>query len=225
LGNLEQFLQLTDVDINNLQMGKLWVDDYYLEGYIFASDKKRRYLSTNLTAIDLTVVCEKGNWQSEETWKFKIDHVDEDPEQYTGYGIVYPYDYPYNYSAPFSTNTILHESYMDTDFEITFYGAWVMEQGDPESGPKITIAGNVYNVNYELGPDDYMKINSKTKTAVVHRYNGEKINVFMYRNKNYNLFEKIRGGGNPVIKPQNAIVDVKLFYERSEPKYTEAKWT
>lgn len=224
LGNLELLLQLIDVDINNLKMGKLWIDDYYLEGYIFASTKNKKYLSTTKTIIELTIVCEKGNWQSEEIWRLKQDHVDEEQGQYTGYGIIYPYDYPYNYSAPFATDTILNESYMDTDFEITFYGPWTFDSENTD-GPNITIAGHLYQVDYELGPDDYMKINSKTKTATVYRYNGQQINVFNYRNRESDIFKKIRGGGNPVSKPQNAVVDVKLFYERSEPKYTEAKWT
>lgn len=216
-GNLELFLQLTDVDINNLQMGKLWIDDYYLEGYIIASKKKKRYLNTVKTLIDLTIICEKGNWQSEELWRFRQDHTEDEGEQYTGYGIVYPYDYNYDYSAPFGKNTIVNESYFDTDFEITFYGA--LEE------PEITIGGNLYHIYYELGADDYLKINSKTKTATVVRYNGDKVNVFNYRDREWNIFEKIKGGGNLVIKPRNAIVDVKLFYERSEPKWTEAKWT
>lgn len=218
LGNLELFLQLTDVDINNVEMGKLWIDDYYLEGYIFASSKPKRYLHTNKTLIECTIICEKGNWQSEELYKFYPNYDDSDQHQdYTGYGIYYPYDYPYNYSAPFSNNTILNESYMDTDFEITFYGA--------NNAPEITIGGNLYKVGYSIGVDDYLKINSKTKTVVVTKYNGQKINVFRYRDKSHNIFEKIKAGGNIVQKKKSVSIDVKLFYERSEPKYTEAKWT
>lgn len=216
LGNLELFLQLTDVDINNLQMGKLWVDDYYLEGYIFASSKPKRYLNTTKTLIECSLICENGNWQSEEIYRFRAG-IEDEHEEYTGYGIHYPYEYPYDYAAPFSSNTIVNESYLDTNFEITFYGA--LEQ------PQITIGGNLYKIRCDLGPDDYLKINSKTKTAIVTRQNGEQENVFAYRDKSYNLFEKIKWGGNLVIKPENAAIDVKLFYERSEPKFTEAKWT
>lgn len=218
LGNLELLLQLIDVDINNLKMGKLWIDDYYLEGYIYASDKPKQYLNTSKTLIELTIICEKGNWQSEETWHFYQDHTEEEEEeQYTGYGIVYPYEYPYDYSAPFGKNTIVNESYMDTDFELIFYG--------PNLAPTITIGGHEYTINYALDVDDYLKINSKYKTAIITKYDGTQINVFMYRDREWNLFEKIKGGGNTIIKPRGAVVDLTLFYERSEPKYTEAKWT
>lgn len=217
-GNLELFLQLTDVDINNLQMGKLWIDDYYLEGYIFASSKPKKYLGTNKTIIELKIICENGNWQSEELYRFYPNNSDWDEhDDYTGYGIIYPYEYPYDYSAPFAKNTILNESYMDTDFEITFYGA--------NTTPEITIGGQVYRIYYSLDADDYLKINSKTKTAIVTSYDGTQTNVFKFRDRSHNIFEKIKGGGNLVLKNNNVAVDVKLFYERSEPKYTESKWT
>ena len=221
LGNLELFLQLTDVDINNLKMGKLWVDDYYLEGYIFASSKPKRYLNTTKTLIECSLICEKGNWQSEELYRF-IPGVDDSDQHddYTGYGITYPYDYNYDYSAPFVSNMIVNESYLDTDFEITIYGPVVDKDHN-----YITIGDNLYQIKKALGLNDYMKINSKLKTATIYKNDNTEENVFAYRNKSANLFEKIKGGRNVVLKPDSLAADVLLFYERSEPKFTEAKWT
>lgn len=230
LGNLELFLQLTDVDINNLEMGKLWIDDYYLEGYIFASTKPKRYLNTTKTIVELDIVCENGNWQSEEVYHFRVGReVPEEEEEYTGYGIYYPYDYNYDYSAPFGKNTIVNEAYFDTDFELTFFGV--------NTEPSITIGGNLYHVNLpnelQLEADDILVINSKKKTVTIRRTRLDEHdkpyvqteNVFAYRDKQWNIFEKIKSGGNTVLKDENVAIDLKLFYERSEPKYTEAKWT
>lgn len=221
LGNLELFLQLTDVDINNLKMGKLWVDDYYLEGYIFASSKPKRYLNTTKTLIECSLICEKGNWQSEELYRFIPGVEDSDQhDDYTGYGITYPYDYNYDYSAPFVSNMIVNESYLDTDFEITIYGPVADKDHN-----YITIGDNLYQIKKTLGLNDYMKINSKLKTATIYKNDNTEENVFAYRNKSANLFEKIKGGRNVVLKPDSLAADVLLFYERSEPKFTEAKWT
>lgn len=214
--NLDKFLQLTDVDINNLKMGRLYVNDYYLECYIFSSAKSSRYIGTNKTLIECTIICENGNWQSDEKWMFRAGLGGESGET-TGNGIIYPYDYKYDYSAPFGRNTIINESYLDTDFELIFYGA--------NLDPTITIGGNDYHINYELGADDYLTINSRTKTCTVTKYNGEKVNVFMYRDRDWNIFEKIKSGGNLVILPHNQSVDVTLFYERSEPFWGDQKWT
>ena len=214
--NLDKFLQLTDVDINNLTMGKLYIGDYYLECYIFASEKKSRYISAFKTLIEVNIICENGNWQSDEKWQFRAGQSDGSGET-TGSGIIYPYNYPYNYSAPFGKNTIINESYLDTDFELIFYG--------PNLAPEVTIGGYDYRINYELEADDYLTINSRAKTAVVTKYNGEKINVFMYRDREWNLFEKIKSGGNLVILSSNVALDVTLFYERSEPFWGDQKWT
>lgn len=218
LGNLELFLQLTEADINNVKMGKLWVDDYYLEGYIIASTKPKQYLNTTMTMIELTVVSEKGNWQSEESYHLRSGHDNPDEEEaYTGYGIYYPYEYNYDYAAPFDSRTIINEAYLDTDFQIIFYGAY--------SNPEVTIGGNLYKIHYALGADDYVVINSKYKTAILTHYNGEQVNMFPYRERGWNLFEKVKSGGNLIAKPNNLAVDITLYYERSEPKWTEAKWT
>lgn len=214
--NLDKFLQLTDVDINNLRMGRLYVGDYYLECYIFASGKPKRYVGTLKTMVECSIICENGNWQSDQLWRFR-NGGSEDEGEYTGGGILYPYDYNYDYSAPFGTKTILNESYLDTDFEIIFYGA--------NLEPQVTIGGNLYRVRYELGADDYLTINSRTKTAYVTKYNGEKVNVFMYRDRENNLFEKIKSGGNLVLIEGDAAIDITLFYERSEPFWGDQKWT
>lgn len=214
--NLDKFLQLTDVDINNLQMGRLYVGDYFLDCYIFASGKKKRYVGTLKTMVDTSIICENGNWQSEEKWSFRGGINSDDPEA-TGNGILYPYDYNYDYSAPFTTDTIINESYMDTDFEIVFYGN--------EKEPQISIGGNLYHIQRVLNIDDYLTINSKKKTAIVTKYNGQKINVFNDRDRDCNLFEKIKGGGNLVLfEDEDAAVDVTLFYERSEPFWGDQKW-
>lgn len=214
--NLDKFLQLTEADINNLKMGRLYVNDYYLECYIFSSTKSSRYIGTNKTLIECTIICENGNWQSDEKWKF-FAGVAQGEGETTGNGIVYPYDYMYDYSVPFGKNTIINESYLDTDFEMIFYG--------PSLLPEVKIGGYEYRINYELSASDYLVINSKTKTCTVVKYNGTRVNVFKYRDRNWNIFEKIKSGGNLVIISANQALDVTLFYERSEPFWGDQKWT
>ena len=223
--NLEQFLQITDKDINNLKMGRLYVGDYYLECYIVASGKKKKYLSTGKTLIELSVICERGNWQSEHLFKFSPTGS-QGNEGYTGNGIYYEiengvikgYDYNYDYAAPFTKNEFANASYMDTDFEITLYGA--------TNTPKVVIGGNTYEfVDLPLLEHERIVINSKDKTCILYRQNGSTENVFKYRGRESKIYEKIKGGANAVIIPdENASVDIKLFYERSEPKWSDELW-
>lgn len=214
--NLEQFLQLTDVDINNLKMGRLYVGDYYLECYIFASGKPKKYIGTNKTLVQCSIICERGNWQSEALFRFTP--AGGGGGGTTGYGFLYPYDYSYDYSAPYSADTILNESYMDTDFKLVIYGA--------ELSPEVMIGGNLYRVaNCQLDEGDYLTIDSKNKTVIVTRNDGDIENVFDKRDRAWNIFEKIKGGGNAVLTDGNKTFDLTLYYERSEPKWSNEIWT
>lgn len=213
--NLEYFLQNTDVDINNVKMGRLYVGDYFLECYIVASGKPRRYLQTNKTMIECSILCEKGNWQKEDISIYRAN-VFNSQDEYGEIGFVYPYDYDFDYASKYGKDYLINESYMDTDFEITFYGAAV--------NPEITIGGNLYQMLVTLDVDDYLKINSKNMTCTLYHNDGTTENVFKHRNKDNDIYEKIKGGKNAVLLSGNANVDVKLFIERSEPKWSEKKW-
>jgi len=214
LGNLDKFLQYIDVDIDNLKMGELHVGKYFLECYIIANSKGFRYLNTTKTKVQLSIVCEKGNWQSSELFSYISD---DDQSEDTGTGIDYPYDYLYDFSAGFDKNTIVNESYMATDFELTFYGPIVL--------PEVTIGGNVYRVNHEVEVGEYLKINSKKKTVTLYKIDGTTENLFAYRDRDNYIFEKIHAGGNIVLWNSEELWDIRLFYERSEPKWSDVKWT
>ena len=221
-GNLERFLQYTDVDINNLQMGRLYIGEYYLEGYIIANNKPKKYLDTNKTLIECTLICERGNWQKDVLFSYRTTGWQhggyEGEQQYTGTGITYPYGYPYDYSAPFGKGYMVNESYMDTDFELTFYGAIQY--------PKITIGGAVYEfIDCPISADEKIVVNSQKKKAVLVRHNGEEENIFMKRNKEHKIYQKIKGKGNMVIMDSPMNVDIRLFIERSEPKWSTRLWT
>ena len=215
--NLELLLQITDVDINNLKMGRLYVGNYFIECYVVASGKPKRYLGSNKTLVELSVICERGNWQREVTKSFYGALSINNEDIYTGNSFVYPYDYAYDYSAPFNRTYILNESYMDTEFELTFYGA--------VDNPSITIGGHTYGfTDLSIQNDEYIVVNSKEKTAILYKQNRTTENVFKYRNREFQLYEKIKGGGNTVIIDNDNRVDIKLFYERSEPKWGSETW-
>ena len=216
-GALEQFLQAVDVDINNLKMGRLYIGDYYLECYIFANSKPKRYLNTTKTLLECTAICERGNWQREFTFHFNTSGTHEENTQYAANGIIYPYDYMYDFSPTYGKNEIRSESYMDSDFEMVFRGAM--------DNPKIVIGGNTYEfIDCPIASDEKIIVNSKTKTALLYRNNGEIENVFPKRNREFNIYQKIKGDRNIVLLDDRYTVDVTLFYERSEPKWSSENW-
>ena len=212
-GNLDKFLQIIDADIDTLQMGELHVGNYFLECYIFASSKSLRYLNTNKTKVTLSIVCEKGNWQRSEFFSYAIGSGGEEE---TGTGFDYPWDYPLDFNVGFDRNTIVNESYMGTDFEMNIYG--------PVLEPEIIIGGHTYRVDHEVEDGQYLQINSKKKTITLYKIDGTTENLFSYRDRDNYIFEKIHSGGNMVSFAEGLLWDIRLFYERSEPKWSEVKW-
>lgn len=212
-GNLDKLLAAIDVDIDQLKMGELHVGKYFLECYIFANSKNNRYLGTNKSKLSLSIICERGNWQSTELFSYATEGGGEED---TGTGFDYPYDYMIDFNVGFDKNTIINESYMNTDFELTFYG--------PALLPEVTIGGNVYRINHEIGAGEYIKVNSKDKTITLFKADSTQENIFSYRDRDYYIFEKIHAGGNLVLWDSDLLWDIRLFYERSEPKWSEVKW-
>jgi hypothetical protein len=215
LANLDHFLQLIDVDIDRLQMGELHVGKYYLECYIFASGKNGHYLDTNKSKLTLSIVCERGNWQSSEL--FDYSHGGEHEQDITVSGIDYPYDYMYDFNEGFDKNMIVNESYMGTDFELTFFGPTLL--------PEVIIGGNVYRINKELYKDEKIVVNSKTKTVTLYKADGSAENAFAYRDRDNYIFQKIQAGGNMVHWEHDLVWTIMLYYERSEPKWSDIVWT
>ena len=86
--------------------------------------------------------------------------------------------------------------------------------------PKIHIAGHTYEVNCEIGADEYLTIDSLDKTIVLKKNDGTTVNCFNLRNRDSYIFQTIPQGKNVVLWDNSFGFDVILFEERSEPKWT-----
>lgn len=124
----------------------------------------------------------------------------------------YPHGYSYDYANGAQNTMLLNEGIADADFEITIYGACV--------NPMIVIGGHAYSVDTEILTGEYLKINSKEKKVYKVKYDGEVVNQFDFRNREYYIFKKISAGANNVAWSGMFGFDVTLLEERSEPKWT-----
>ena len=83
----------------------------------------------------------------------------------------YPFDYSYDYLNSLHERRINNTGFVGSEFEIVIYGA--------VTNPIIIyIGGHAYEVCCEISNNEYLTINSRTKTIVLTRYNGEKVNCF-----------------------------------------------
>lgn len=128
----------------------------------------------------------------------------------------YTYEYWYKYAQNQTVTTIQTNAnyYSDCDFKLTAYG--------PFSSLYVTISGQIYNISFPADAAEYMVIDTRKNglykgQAYLVRNNGDIVNVFDYRNPNYELFKKVPAGTIVINYPRTYGVDLTFYMERSEP--------
>jgi len=208
MDNLNTLLAHIDIDVINLTKGRLYVGDYYLNCYITGSTSGDKYINTNKTTKDLTIVAERDGWIKEtETYFGQATS-----EEYSGGGFDYPFDYPFDYGNSLTNQLLVNDSYSPSEFEMIIYGSC--------TNPAVSIDETTYEITTELLTGEYLVINSIDKTVYRVRNNGQKDNLFDSRNRDFNIFEKIPIDSNIVTWDGGFTFSITLFAERSEPKWS-----
>ena len=193
-----------ETDVANKTPGKLYIDDNYMLCYIYASEKSS--WETNVF-----VSCEYSLITEEPFW------VEEIKKSYFGgnngsvQNFDYPYDYDYDYSAKVATNTVENTGYMDADFKMILYG--------PVVNPMVDIDGNIYQIIADVKENEYIVIDSLEHYVEQVDVVGVSTNRYNSRNKEWNIFQKIKPGISNIVWPGDFGVDLILYVKRSEPKW------
>lgn len=200
-------------DITAQTPGRLIWGDCYIDVYAM---KSSTYAGGNdlITENDVTFFCPYPFWIQEK--KVSVVAIDQESlitETDKAYTDV-KYGYPYSYTIKPTSTWLSLDYYADCDFRLIAYG--------PFSTLYVTIGGNVYNIDYAADASEYIVIDNRAVgnlkgQAYLVRANGEKVNVFDYRNPLYSLFEKIKAGNITISYSRTYGIDLTLFMERSEP--------
>lgn len=79
-----RLLELAETDIEAKIPGKIFVGDYYTNGYITASSKRNYLVNKRLCNIELTLTSDDPAWYREETYVFPVGGVDNSTDDDTG---------------------------------------------------------------------------------------------------------------------------------------------
>ncbi len=196
-------------DINTKRPGKLLYDDYYIECYITASETSPdEYFGLKKT---ITAYCPYPFWIKETTYQY----FPEPPEavKYTELeeGIMFP-EFPFDFCTETGEEVLINPSFNDSNFIMTIYGF--------AENPQVNIAGHPYKVEATINEGEQLVINSLTHTVQKIGRLGEITNLYNARGKIYSVFKKIPPGTNTLQWSGGFGVDIKLFDERSEPKWS-----
>ena len=201
--------ELAEVDVEARIPGKIFVGDYYTNGYITASTKSNYLISKKFCNIELTLTSDDPAWYREQTTTFLPG---EGSAIGIGGGTDHPYDYPYDYALSMKGRKIVCDSVGSSAFRLLIYGEAV--------NPSVVIGGHVYAINGTIGKGETLLIDSLSKKITLTTAYGNNINWFDKRGRDDYIFEPIPAGQNIVSWSGTFGFDLKVIEKRSEPRWT-----
>lgn len=201
--------ELAEADVVARIPGRIYVGDFYTNGYITGSSKSNYLVKKRLCNLNLTLTSDDPAWYKER--KYVFGNSSENTVSGSGSGD-YPYDYPYDYAVMLRARDILCDTITDNAFRLKIYGA--------VTDPVVTINAHDYMVRGTVGAGESLLIDSLTKTITHTNANGEKTNWFDRRGREDYIFQPIPSGRNAVRWSGAFPFDLTVIEKRSEPKWT-----
>lgn len=197
--------EITDIDVLKKTPGRLYVGGMYLNCYVTASEKSEWEPEAGYIDVSLTLAVEYPMWVGENPYTFHSFGVSStDNKRYYG-------RYPYRYANGMNNTYIINPHFTNSNFKLIIYGSAV--------NPMVTIGGVPYLVNVILEEDEYLAIDSRSRTIIKVTKNGERENLYHNRQKGRNFFRKIDPGRQPISWTGKFDFDLIIYEERGEPKW------
>lgn len=203
---LNRLYKVIDYDRKYESKGKLFIGDYFMEGFFFASTKADYLESKFRATVILKFVSESGTWKSISSFRFV--YQDEESETTDPY-LDYKYDYPYDYKAGRGLITFVNEADFECNFKMYIFGQ--------VTNPVINIAGNTYSVDCTVYNNEFLVIDSEAKSVIRYQPDGTAIDEFNNRDRVNNVFNKIPSGFCTISHNVPNGITLDIIDDRGEP--------
>ena len=200
--------ELAEADIEATIPGKIFVGDYYTNGYITASKKTNYLIRKKYCKINLSFTSDDPSWYLEKTYSMMPG---QENSVTSGGGSDYPYDYAYDYASSKTGGIIVCNSIRANAFRMRIYGE--------ATNPTVVISGQVYKINGKVAKGETLLIDSLSKTITLTTATGEKVNWFNNRSRDSYVFEPIPAGQNTVVWDGSFGFNLTVIEKRSEPRW------
>lgn len=202
--------EVFEKDIYNDVAGKIYINDYYMRCFIKSCKKSKRGNGV-IRSYEYTLITDYPFWIKETTYQY----LAEPPEavKYTDLeaGIMF-LEFPFDFAPVRGEKILENQSFTDSNFIMTIYGF--------TESPQVSIAGHPYRVETTVYEGERLVIDSKKGTVKKIGRLGEVVDCYNARQKDYSVFKKIPAGLNVFQWSGGFGVDIVLFDERSEPKWS-----
>ena len=211
---LNDFCDLTEYDVQNNLPGKLYVENYYIHCFIVSSSTEpTEYSYTDRT---MQVLCPYPFWIQEINYQFlpeaqASNEGNNSVDKKLPNGIVLP-EFKFDFARVYGDKQVNNPSHMPCNFQMVIYGY--------TENPSIIINNHSYMVEAVVYEGERLIIDSRDKTVIKIGRLGEITNLYNARNKVQSVFEKIPSGNNTVSWSGDFGIDLTLYDERSEPRWS-----
>lgn len=212
--NLNFLHEVFEKDVANMTPGKLYFQDSYQLCYVIASAKTEWEDTDCMMDNEISIIPVYTSWITEQ--HITIPAISQIQTMAVQNTKKYPYTYPYRYADVYKNTKVNIDHYTESDFRMIVYG--------PTANVNVSINGHKYHVDYPIEAGEHMIIDSRDylppdERIYLVKNNGEKINVFNYRDPEHSVFKKISPGYATIYYNQSYGIDLTIFKERSEPKW------
>ena len=204
---IEKLHEDFEMDVRNMQTGRIIWGDYYIDCYITTSSTAPDRNAV-WTDNDIAIYCPYPFWIKEEARTFLPQEAPDD-QRFLDYEFDYEYDY--YYGAPGIAIWQLDFPF-PSEFRMTVFG--------PVENPRVLINGYPYQFFDTLEATEYVVIDSRSNKLTKYLTTGQAVNIFDLRNKEKSIFEPIPGGTLTFNWSGQFGFNLTLYEERSEPRWT-----
>ena len=200
-----RLFEVCEKDVLAVEHGKIIIGEYYLKCYLTESKKSDCQLNNGFLRINVKISTDFPYWVKETTTTFGYGIVSE------GNNLDFNNDFAYDYTSNMLGKELNNTGFMPVNFKMLIYG--------PAENPSVNIGGHAYTVNVSVAKNEYLMIDSISKTVILKHTDGRETNCLNLRDKDSYIFEKIPAGVNLVSITGDFKFDITLLEERSEPKW------
>lgn len=198
--------EFADRDIFALQPGKIVINGYYMQGYLYENIKSNYLIDAAYSEHKLKFVTDNPYWIKEHPFYFKASKITSTNNKR------YANKYAYRYANGLNNTYITNEHYAECNFHMNIYGPCVK--------PSVYIGGHEYHVDAILEAGERLEIDSAAETVTKVMNSGNRVNMFHYRSFGNTVFQPIQTGKQNIFWDGKFDFDLILFEERSEPKWS-----
>ncbi len=239
-----KIFSITERDILNKTPGNITINDYQMQGYVVGCKKTKYLITHKYLELELIFVTDSNTWVKTTQFQFRPQiAIPSEPEENipdisgeitqgkptennsvvrdfpfdflkpSNLKITYPlFDFKFDLVGTYGRRTLKNESFVGANFVMIIYGF--------VDNPNIQIAGHPYSVYATVYEGERLIIDSAAGTVKKIGRLGEETNLYNARRKDYSVFQKIPPGVQTVSWSGTYGIDIVLFDERSEPKWS-----